>query len=674
MPPSSISPGTVLGGRYRLEDLLSDHQGARFWRATDTVLARSVAVHALASTDTRAPAVLEAARRSARVTDPHFLRVLDCDDADGLTWVINEWGEGVSLDVMLERSTLPPTRAAWLTREVAEAIATAHAQGLHHGRLNPEAVLITESGSVKVIGFVVNAAFEGAAPPHPAYGTLGPREADVIDLAGILYAALTGRWPGVAPSRVPRAPRDGRRPLRPRQVRAGVPRTLDAICDRVLHKEAAQHALPIETAHEIAAALSDYVGDPAVAAPVDVPSMYADPEVPEQPAVDPADDLATAHDLRASASLRAGGPAAGPAAGLAGGLPAAPAADPAPATDTATRTEARTDPGIGTDTEDQPRVEPDSAADTAAQDADPDPDPEATMAAPPPTWVEHAEPEAWEPAPPAPPLADLPARPLFADHERRIPPGAPPPPPPAASTPGSASPAALTDTSGTGTGTGSRYWPFDDPDDTGSFTGKEGRSWLQLAAIVGVCIAVLAAMFVAFHLGRGKDTPSSTSTSAPPTPTATGSPVRIVAAHDFDPEGDPPSENPGEVRLAIDGKPDTGWRTMTYKDDPHLGGLKSGVGLLLDLGSDQEVGSVEVRLVGSPTDLELYATAPGVNDPPAELSDTRRVTGVTADGTTALMRVDPAQRTRFLVVWLTKVPQVTGGGFRGEIAEVTVRS
>jgi putative peptidoglycan lipid II flippase len=95
---------------------------------------------------------------------------------------------------------------------------------------------------------------------------------------------------------------------------------------------------------------------------------------------------------------------------------------------------------------------------------------------------------------------------------------------------------------------------------------------------------------------------------------------------------------------------------------------------VLDLGADQVVGSVQVRLVGAPTDLELYATPPGVNDPPAELSDTRRVTGVSADGTNALLRVDPAQRTRFLVVWLTKLPPVTGGGFRGEIAEVTVRS
>jgi serine/threonine protein kinase len=637
----------MLDGRYRLEDLLSEHQGARFWRATDTVLARSVAVHALASTDPRAPGVLDAARRSARVTDPHFLRVLDCDDVDGLTWVINEWGEGASLDLMLERSTLPPTRAAWLTREVAEAIAAAHAQGLYHGRLNPESVLVTDSGSVKVIGFIVNAAFEGPAPPHPAYGTPGPREADVIDLAGILYAALTGRWPGVAPSVVPRAPRDGRRPLRPRQVRAGVPRTLDAICDRVLHKEAAQQALPIETAHEIAAALSDYVGDPAAAAPVDVPSMYDEPATPEpEPTESLPDGFLTS-----------------PAPPPANGSPDSEA--PAPADDTSDATAAD---------EQAPEQAP---AEAPEQDAD------ATMAASPPLWTEeYDEPEEWQPPPPPPPLEDVPHRPLFADHERRIPPGAPPPPPPRpVASPAGDPDASVTGTHGTGsststngTGTGSRYWPFeDDAEDTGSFSGKEGRSWLKLAGIVALAIAVLVAMFVAFDIGRGNDQgPTATRTTAPTTPTATGSPVAVVKAQDFDPEGDG-AENPEQVPLAIDGKPDTGWRTLTYRGNPQLGGLKSGVGLVLDLGSEQKVGSVEVTLVGSPTDVELFATAPGVDNPPADLADARRVAGITVDSTTGILRADPEVRTRFLVVWLTKLPAATGG-YRGEITEVTVRS
>ena len=288
MTTGSIGPGTVLADRYRLDDLLTESAGARFWRATDTILARSVAIHAVPSDDPRAPHLLEAARVSATVTDPHLLRVLDCDDRDGITWVVHEWGDGISLDLMLQRGTLPAARAAWLTREVAEAIAAGHAQGVAHGRLNPEAVLVTHAGAVKLIGYVVDAALEVSQPQDPLYGELDDREADVINLAGILYAALTGRWPGVARSAVPKAPRESRRPLRPRQVRAGVPRTLDAICERVLHKEASQHTMPIETAHEIAAALADYVGDPALTAPLTAAGMHAEPEL--EPVLEPDPD------------------------------------------------------------------------------------------------------------------------------------------------------------------------------------------------------------------------------------------------------------------------------------------------------------------------------------------------------------------------------------------------
>src|ERR1700712_4040711 len=156
----SIGPGTVLADRYRLEDLLADNEGARFWRATDTVLARNVAVHAISTDDPRSSALLEAAQLSATVIDPHLLRVLDCDDSDGITWVVHEWGDGVSLDLMLQQGTLPPSRAAWLTRGGAEGIAAGPAQGVAHGRLNPEAVLVTHAGAVKLIGYVVDASLE----------------------------------------------------------------------------------------------------------------------------------------------------------------------------------------------------------------------------------------------------------------------------------------------------------------------------------------------------------------------------------------------------------------------------------------------------------------------------------------------------------------------------------
>jgi len=159
---SSMIPGALLGGRYRLDDLLDDIDGARFWRATDTVLARSVAVHALDESDPRVDAMLEGARVSATVTDPHLLRVLDADLRDGMAWVINEWGTGHSLDEMISGGrVLPPDRAAWLVREVAASIAVAHRQGIAHGRLVPENVMVTESGTVRLIGFAIDARLRG---------------------------------------------------------------------------------------------------------------------------------------------------------------------------------------------------------------------------------------------------------------------------------------------------------------------------------------------------------------------------------------------------------------------------------------------------------------------------------------------------------------------------------
>lgn len=664
MAPISMSPGTVLGDRYRLEVLLSEQGGARFWRATDTVLERSVAVHAVASTDPRAPAALAAARLSSGVSEPHFLRVLDCDDVDGLTWVINEWGDGSSLDVILAQGTLPPMRAAWLTREVAEAIAAAHARGVHHGRLNPEAVLVTASGAVKIIGFVVNAAFERSRAADTPYAGIGDREADVVDLAGILYAALTGRWPGVAPSNLPPAPREGGHPLRPRQVRAGVPRTLDAICDRVLHKEASQHVLPIETAHEIAAALSDFVGDPAAMAPVDVPSLHADPEatqvgLPPVPDVPNPVDAPEVEPVEAPSAVPT--PAAAPPA-----APPSPAPSPAPTAPPLPVVELD-DPEPYLPPAPAPAAPEEAVATPVAVPAPaPSTDPDETMAAPAPfspSGIELLDPEDWEPSAPPPPFEQPVARPLFADGERRVPVDAP-------------------TASVTGGDTGARkHWPFED-EPVVPVDPPRRRSRVRIALVVVLVLALVALAYVvkrdrdqdtgADPTASGRSTPTATAAPTTAAPAVTGTPLKIAAAGDFDPEGDTPEENPEQVPNAVDGDPATVWKTQTYKDAA-LGGLKSGVGLVVDLGRDRKVGSVEVQLVGTPTDLEIFTTPEGTEDPPAELADAVRQAGASANGTSVVLRVDPAVRTRYLIVWLTKLPK-SARGFQGQVAEITVRS
>jgi hypothetical protein len=667
-----IGPGTVLAGRYRLDDLLTESAGARFWRATDTILARSVAIHAVPSDDPRSPALLEAARVSATVIDPHLLRVLDCDDDDGITWVVNEWGDGISLDLMLQQGTLPPSRAAWLTREVAEAIAAGHAQGVAHGRLNPEAVLVTHAGAVKLIGYVVDASLQTQRPHDPLYGELDEREADVINLAGILYAALTGRWPGVAPSSVPKAPRESRRPLRPRQVRAGVPRTLDAICERVLHKEASQHAMPIETAHEIAAALADYVGDPALTAPVDAAGMHAEPTVSLH-----RDALPSAMpDLTSGVTEHP-----------AGDLPDEPGEQTGDqAGDEAA--EATRVTQLPTSYEHEPKDPPAADADDTQLYQQPVEGPDS---------LDPLQPPATHGPPPSP-FPDLPERPLFASTERRIPAAARASQQASASAPWSTAPAdsdaapgggrpraggVATAAGATGAGgprdaddTGAEFWPFaGNPEEENEVhTGKEGKGWLRVAIVVGVLLVLVVAMAVAFNRGREDATPPSGSQSTPGSSTAaTGAVVKLAGVRDFDPEADPPEENPDDAPNAIDGDPATTWATSTYRGDPALGGLKPGVGLMVDLGSDTDVRSVTVRFKGAPTSFEVYAAPAGVTESPDSLAQLDRVAAEADAPERATVELDPAPKTRFLLVWLTRLPEVSGG-FRGEIADVTVRS
>lgn len=640
MADTPIGPGTVLAGRFGLEDLLDDNDGARCWRATDQVLARSVAVHVLPDRDPRAEALLDAARSSALVSDPRLLRVLDAAAADGVVYVVHEWGSGVSLDRMLAERTLSPRRAAWLVKEVAEAIVTAHRSGVAHGRLLPENVLISESGSVKLVGFVIDAALR--TPDGRRRATDGEpvtaEESDVLNLAALLYAALVGRWPGTEGSALPVAPTEHGRPLRPRRVRAGVPRPLDAICEQVLNAEAHPGAAPIHTAHEIQAALSDFVGDPGG-------SNTWGQGTAEHTAVLDRAGLAEAPTGTVTEPTGTVTEATGPAVPVYGDDPEATRAgapmffDEDTGIGWLTGTESRglrtdgSDPGAGGENGSSLRT----------------------------------------PVAPPPALPQLPERPLFADDAPTAPSSA------ASSAPRGSSAAQETGWSGA---SASDRGPVKGQSGWGPVAAPvPGRRWLRLALLLAAALVLVVAAVVALDLGRGRTkdrattptTPSpsiTASASTTPTPTPVAKPVQISAVTDFDPQGSPPQENPQLAPLAFDGNPATAWHTSTYYAP--LDKLKAGVGLLVDLGKPSRVGQVRVTLQGSPTALQILA-APSATSAPSDTTGLPAVASDPAAGTQADLTLTKAVSTRWLVVWLTSLPAVPGG-YQGRVAEISVRS
>lgn len=679
MADTPIGTGTVLAGRYRLDDLLEEAAGAKFWRATDQTLARSVAVHVVASQDPRAPTLLDAARTSAIVTDAHFLRVLDAARMNGVVYVVNEWGSGISLDRMLASEPIAPRRAAWLVKEVADAVANAHHQGVAHGRLLPESVMVTEAGSVKLIGFVVDAVLhsaQGSAGGVPGGDVAADQRRDVQNLAALLYATLVARWPGSAGSDLPDAPRVHGRPLRPRQVRAGIPRTLDAICDRVLNPDGHPHAASIETAHEIFAALSDYIGDPTGSAQ---------------------------RDHQPTSVLKRVGDPAGDLAGESSGE--SEADQPSPTERTSDQAPVLAGPTDAGPTDSKPDdAWPDDAG---RSDADAEQtragirpvvraDPEATQAGAPVFFAEHSgvgwtSPEQGRrvpgdhpddhrrEAPPPPP--ELEPRPLFAPdppggRTRRV------EPVPETAEREQISSAASRPISRTGPGTGSlpAMWGPDadraEPEDEGSsWNGSGGgRSWLKLGVILALFLALVVAVVLVVNLSGGRGTPGPGAGLQEPGTPSTTSPhqeVAITAVSDFDPEGNG-EENADLAPLAIDGKPDTAWQSVTYYDNPKLGLLKDGVGLVVDLGSSVKVSSVRLDLVGSPTSLQLLAADDGAAAPTG-LDGLRKVASAVGAGTSVDLEPKKPVTTQYLVVWLTSLPAVSGG-YQGQIAEIAARS
>jgi len=731
--PHAIRPGDVLADRYHLVDLLDESGGGLFYRAHDASLDRSVAVHIIRADDDRAALLREAARTSARVVDRRLLRVLDVDEATGRTardgsplcFVVNEWATGVSLDILLAaEGPLAPRRAAWIISEVAGTLEVAHAAGVAHGRLVPENVLVDRTGSVRVIGFAVDAALHGLPP--------GRAPADVTALAGLLYAALTARWPGQPGSAVKPAPLAHGRVLRPRQVRAGVPRVLDTLCDAVLNPDAgapgshARGAFDLTTAGGICDALREFVGDPVGLAdaeaaairrreagqansqvntqmtsqttqrmpvssfaapstvepepPTELPEVTSGrPETPEpdtsvvipltrdagaeeepEPEAEPPADPVEPEESVESEQRRTAEPHIAPTDQPSDEPTGEPTGKPT-GKPTGTATGRSTDQPAG-----QPIDRPTEAG-IPIFDDDGDV-----------SWLAKRA----EKPPPPPPFDAIPERPLFA-------------PDPADGSP-ARQPRPTVDQGGHPNGPASDgYWPWDTNTGTGApltMTGsgiiepvddeedendeQPGRSWLWLAALVATMALVLLAVVVAFNVGRGR-TPlgaePETEGSRTPSPTSSQSadagptPFAGLTATDFDPQGEDLQENPDLAALAVDGDPGTGWRTVTYEQQLGPAGLKTGVGLTLDLGAAGEVDEVDVALLGAPTAVSVYVTEAA----PRGVRGLTPVATGTAEGTDLGMALEEAATGRFVTVWLTSLPAVDGG-FRGEVAEVTV--
>src|SRR5262245_58891721 len=215
----------------------------------------------------------------AKLAHPNIVQIHEVGERAGLVYLALEYVAGGSLAQRLQGVPLVPAEAARLLEPVARAVHFAHDHGVVHRDLKPANILlsvvrgplsvaedpegplqrttdhgqlttpkVSDFGLAKQLGGDAAALTQsGAVVGTPAY--MAPEQAtgkskevgaaaDVWALGAILYECLTGRPPFQGPTPLEVLLRvTAAEPVPPRQLQPGVPRDLETVCLKCLHKE-----------------------------------------------------------------------------------------------------------------------------------------------------------------------------------------------------------------------------------------------------------------------------------------------------------------------------------------------------------------------------------------------------------------------------------------------------
>ena len=267
----------ALEGRYRLERELGRGGMAVVYLAEDLRHRRHVAVKVLLPDLARslgADRFLREIEIVAGLSHSHILPLHDSGAAgDDVLYYVMPYVEGDSLRSLLARERqLPVEEALRLAREVAEALAYAHARGIVHRDIKPENILL-QSGHALVSDFGIARAVHAAADERltetgiaigtPAY--MSPEQAsaerdvdarsDVYSLGCVLYEMLAGEPPFTGPSAQAVLARKLLEPLpRLRVIRPDAPQAVEDVATRALARAPADR---YPTAERLAGALAE---------------------------------------------------------------------------------------------------------------------------------------------------------------------------------------------------------------------------------------------------------------------------------------------------------------------------------------------------------------------------------------------------------------------------------
>src|ERR671916_433403 len=249
--------GTLIGGRYRLEEKIGSGGMSSVYRAFDPMLERWVAIKLMHRDISQDPDQLERFRREARavaqLNHPHVVTVIDAGEDDGAPYIVFEYVEGETLKDRIRRlGRLPVSEAVAYAIEIGRALEAAHASKLVHRDVKPQNVLIDRDGRAKVTDFGIARSMEAQGltatgrvlgttdyvSPEQALGHEVTEQSDIYSLGVVLYEMLTGETPFRADTQVAVAMKHVKEPLPDVQRRRPeISAALAAVVERSTAKE-----------------------------------------------------------------------------------------------------------------------------------------------------------------------------------------------------------------------------------------------------------------------------------------------------------------------------------------------------------------------------------------------------------------------------------------------------